>query len=636
MKRHKRFTIFFAVLLVCSLTACSTTAAVTEETSTFQSSASSVGTAEAVALSKEDSDSTWDSSATMITLSESAATIQGNGATQSEGTVTITAGGTYVLSGETSQGRIIVEAPKTTIVHLVLNGVSIVSDKNAAIYCRQADKLLVTLAEGTVNTLVDAETYTYDNTEKEEPDAALFSTVDLTLNGTGTLVVKAEFNNGIGSKDDLIIVSGKYDITAANHGIRGRDSLTVLDGSFAITSGNDGLQSNNDTDVSKGWIRIQGGSFAITSGHDAIQSETDLTILKGEFDILSGGGHAGTPSADGTDSDSYKGIKAGGNLVLSGGSLTIDSADDAVHSNGSIAISGVNMALSTGDDGIHADDTLTIHSGTVTISTSYEGIEASTITIEGGVLDITSSDDGINVAGGVDDNTGDTRQPSAFGGDRFGSSSNNWLYIHGGTITVDATGDGLDANGNIQMTGGEVFIHGTTGQGDGAIDFDGRFSLDGGTLVAVGSRAMFQSPSDSSQQPSATIFLSQQYPTGSVLTLQDSSGEELVSFTSKKTFSAVTFSSKDLAVGQEYTLLLDGAQSVTFSLTETITRISDTGEAVTGGMGGMGGPEGLGGRAERGGQGRKGMEGTPPEIGTPPSTSFEERGARFTEPSREG
>lgn len=445
-----------------------------------QADASTPAAETEVTYSSDDTDTAWseaDATAVM-TLKGSTADVSGSGAQVSGSTVTITSGGLYVLSGSLDDGQIIVAAPKTDTVRLILNGVSITSNTSAAIYASQADKLILTLAEGTANTIADAHSYTYADADAEEPDAAIFAKCDLTINGTGSLNVTGNFKNGIGTKDDLVIVSGTYDVTAANDALRGRDSVTVLDGDLTLAAGGDGIQSNNDEDSAKGFVFLENGTFDITAGSDGIQAETVLTIQGGQYAIIAGGGHA---SATTSASDSTKGMKAGGSITVLGGSFTIDSADDAVHSNEDIAIADGTFTLTSGDDGIHADSDMTVSGGVITITTCYEGMEASTMTISDGEITITSTDDGINLAGGNGD--GETGR---FGGDQFSADKSKWLLISGGTITINAGRDAIDSNGNATMTGGTVKLTAAMlGEGD-TIDVNGTWSKTGGELTESG------------------------------------------------------------------------------------------------------------------------------------------------------
>ncbi|MDR3242753.1 MAG: carbohydrate-binding domain-containing protein [Clostridiales Family XIII bacterium] len=363
----------------------------------------------APAVAEEDLDSSWDSAATKINLNQSSVSIDGAGATAAGSVVTITEAGTYVVSGSLLDGQIAVAATKDDLVRIVLNSADITNGKGAPIDASKCGKLILILAAGTQNNLTDGGTgFAYRDEAEQEPNAAVFAKNDLTINGTGALTVNAGFNNGIGAKDNLLVVSGAIAVNAANHGLRGNDSVTVLGGDLNIRSGNDGIQTNNEEDADKGWIAIAGGAITIVSGHDGIQADTNLRVSGGEFHVTAGGGvsEAQTITSSDSTSDSYKGMKATGDVVITEGRFAIDSADDAVHANGSIYISGGEFALSTGDDGVHADKELNVDGGNIAVTKSYEGLEAANINISGGIANIVASDDGINAAGGSDGNYG--------------------------------------------------------------------------------------------------------------------------------------------------------------------------------------------------------------------------------------
>lgn len=398
--------------------------------STANSSTQTTSANPAGSYSSEDSDSSWDASkATSITLNQSSIEVDGAGASVNGNVVTITNAGTYVLSGTLEDGQVIVDADKNDLVRLVLNGVTLSCSTNAPIYSKQADKTILILADGSQNTVQDATQYVYA-TGEDEPDAAIFSKDSLSINGSGSLTVTGNFNNGIGTKDDLVITSGNFVVSAPNDALRGRDSISISGGNFQLDAQGDGIKSNNDTDTQKGWICLDGGTFQITSGNDAVQAETSLKITGGDYTITTAGGSENaaahvsndrigfgrqqnqtattettTTSVDETVSDSYKALKASTTLEISGGTFQIDAEDDAIHSNGDVTIQGGNFNIATGDDGIHADSALVINDGTIFISTSYEGLEGATVDINGGDVRLTASDDGINSAGGSDSDT---------------------------------------------------------------------------------------------------------------------------------------------------------------------------------------------------------------------------------------
>ncbi|OMF84539.1 carbohydrate-binding domain-containing protein [Paenibacillus sp. FSL R7-0273] len=663
----------------------------------------SVKAADLVSFDEEDVAADWSAdSATMIALSGTSSTVTGSGAVASGSTVTISAGGTYVLSGTLSDGQIIIDVQDDSSVHLVLNGATLTNSSSAPVYIKEAGKVIMTLEDGTVNTVTDGANYVYPDAATDEPSAAIFSKADLTINGTGTLKVNGNYNDGITSKDDLKIVSGTIEVKAADDGLVGKDLVAVQDGSITITAEGDGIKSTNDEDTEKGFIAIFGGSFDITAANDGIQGETSLVIDGGTYNLVTGGGSESAevktgdeggfggggfggggmggggmrgqaPSADGTqaappempagdaaagqgtppempaddaaastdtatatetESVSMKGLKSGGDLTVNGGSFTIDSADDAVHSNSSISVTGGEFQIETGDDGIHADSLTAISGGTINITKSYEGIEGANITISGGDIDVAASDDGVNVAGGNDTNAGQT----AGGQDQFASAGSNMLTITGGTLTVDASGDGLDSNGSITMSGGTVTVYGPTNDGNGALDFDGTFEMTGGYLIAAGSAGMLQAPGDASSQYSIAMTFTDSQEAGQLVNLKDKDGNTIATFAPAKSYRAVVISSPDLKEGGTYTLSTGGSSTgtavdgvytdgtysggtevVSFDLSSSVTWLNESGvtEAAQG-MGGMGGGRGQGGfgggtRPDRGTAG-----GTPP-TGTPPT-----------------
>ncbi len=478
---------------------------------------------------------------TTITFNGDSITVDGSGTIVSGSVITITSAGTYHISGTLDDGQLIVETEDEDAVELILNGTNITNSTSAPIFISSAAQTVITLTTGTENTLTDGEDYVFADGE-DEPDAALFSKDDLVIQGDGSLTVNANYKNGIVSKDNLEITGGNITVTAAKHAIKGKDSITILDGTFTINAGSDGMQSDNDEDTSLGYITISGGTFNITSANDGIQAETTLTISDGDFTIVAGGG-----SGIVTD-DSAKGLKAGVEIVVTGGTFNINSADDAVHSNDSITIDSGVFTLATADDGIHSDATVTINGGDITVTECYEGIEGTYIFINDGEIDLTADDDGINVAGGNDDPF---------------SGSGYYLEINGGYIVVDADGDGLDANGSIYMTDGVVLVNGPTNNGNGAIDYDGTFPMTGGFLVAAGSSGMAQAPSSSSTQYSVLVNLSSAKSAGTMFHIETQAGDDVLTFVPTKTYQSVVFSSPELANGTTYMVYTGGSSTGT-------------------------------------------------------------------------
>lgn len=516
--------------------------------------------------SAKDTDENYDeSSATKVTLNGSTISVDGTGATVSGNVLIIHAGGVYIVSGTLSDGQILISADEKDDVRLVLNDANISCADGAPIYAAAADKLIITLAPDTSNTVTDGgSSFAYADAEAEEPDAAIFAKCDLSFNGSGSLTVSAGFKNGIGTKDDLVIVNGNYVINAKNDALRGRDSVTILDGSFTLTAGGDGIQSNNGEDSAKGWISLDGGSYDITAANDGIQAESILSISGGIYSIKTGGGASGNSS----ETQSNKGIKAATDMLLSGGTFTFDSADDSIHANNNIVISGGDFTIASGDDGVHADQDLSITGGTIHITKSYEGIEGATITISNGSINITSSDDAINAAGGDDEGSGGRR-----GRDQFSASENSYINISGGTISFVAGGDGIDSNGATNISGGTITALIYSSPDNGAIDCSGTLTITGG-IVFYGGTGMGNTPQGNSTQ--SYLFVSGSLSQGTVITVKKD-GETIASTNLTISCQYLAISTPNITNGQSYEIYSGS------SLLSTATAGSG---GISGGMGG--------------------------------------------------
>lgn len=417
---------------------------------------------------------------TVIKLSDDSTTCDSDAVQISGNTVTIIDEGTYILSGTLTDGMVIVDAEDTDKVQLVLDGVDITSAESAAIYVREADKVFITTASDSQNTLTNGGTYTA--IDDNNIDAAIFSKSDLTLNGAGSLTITAKAGHGVVSKDDLVLTSGTYQIDAASHGLSGKDSVRIASGSYTIVSGKDGIHAENADDTSLGFVYLADGTFDITSDGDGISAGNWLQADGGVYTVKAGGGSENVQKSD-------------GELILKGGKYSLDSADDTIHSNANVTISDGEFTLASGDDGIHADSATTISGGTIDITESYEGIEGLSIDITGGDTTVTASDDGLNAAGGNDS--------SGFegpGGDQFAAEDGAYIQISGGTLKVNASGDGIDSNGDITVSGGETYVSDPTNDGNSALDYNGTGTVTGGIFIAAGSSGMAENFGDSSTQ----------------------------------------------------------------------------------------------------------------------------------------
>lgn len=506
----------------------------------------------------------------VITLEGSSVSCDSEAVQISGSTVTITDEGTYILSGTLDNGMIIVDAEDTDKVQIVLNEACISSDSSAALYVIAADKVFVTTAADTENSLITAGEYIA--IDDNNIDGAVFSKSDITFNGSGTLVVSSLFGHGIVGKDDVVFTSGSYEITGENHGISGKDSVRIAGGSFEIISGKDGIHSENTDDTSLGFLYIANGTFNITARGDGLSAESYLLLEDGTYVILAGDGSSSeeiqketVEDSSGENSISTKGIKAAGTLTINGGTFEIDSADDGVHSNENIVIAGGTYSITTGDDGVHADGDVTMTAGDITISESYEGMEGVTINISGGLIDITSSDDGLNAAGGSDQSGYEGFGGDFRGQDSFAVDAQASINISGGQIYINASGDGLDSNGSLTVSGGEVYISGPDDGGNGALDYNGDAEITGGIVVASGTSQMAQNFGSSSTQGSMLVTVGTQ-DMNTTVSLCDESGETIISWTPQKAYDCVLISCPDIAEGGVYTLIAgDTETEVTMS-----------------------------------------------------------------------
>ncbi|MBQ3161281.1 MAG: carbohydrate-binding domain-containing protein [Oscillospiraceae bacterium] len=491
----------------------------------------------------------------------------------------ITSGGSYTFSGTKKDVMITVDA-KNADVNIILDGVTINNSNGPAIYVRKADKVTITLADGTVNTLSDGSSYSLTDGDTTL-DAVIFSKADLTINGSGILNLTGNYKHGVVSKDDLVISSGTFNITSADVGLNGKDCVKINDGDITINAGSDAIRSDNDEDTSKGYIYIYGGKTDITAANDGIQAETVINIENTNLSIVSGGGSGKSLTSS---EESYKGLKAGSDIYISGGVFDINSQDDCIHSNGTITVSGGSYMLSSGDDGVHADTDLAISGGStsLTITKSYEGVEATNIIISDGDISITASDDGINAAGGNDSSSMDNGR---FGRGGF-SSSTGTIVISGGDIYIKASGDGIDSNGTLDITGGNIVVSGPTKGDTSILDYDTIGKISGGTFIGTGSSSMAQCFNSAEQGVIAVN--TNNHGEGTVITLTDASGNVILTRTADQSFNYVILSSPDIAEGGTYTLTV-GSETTEIVMDGTI--YGSGGDFGMGGfgMGGFGG-----------------------------------------------
>lgn len=531
-------------------------------------------------VTDRDLEGTWEEDgATRISLSDDGCAVDGAGAVADGSTVTITAGGTYVLTGQISAGQVVVNADGEK-VQLVLDGASVTSTNSAAILVRAAKKVWLTLADGTQNKLATSGSFAED--DEYSIDGAVWCKSDLTINGTGALKVSSAEGHGVVCKDELALVSGDVEVEAARHAVQAQDAACVVAGTWSLTAGTDGIHCGDDDDAEKGSVLIVGGT------------------------------------------------------------VSIDAASDGVDAANVLEVDGGEVTVFAGDDGLHSERALQVDGGTVTVTKSYEGLEGSTVTVNGGVIDVTSSDDGVNAAGDptgdssaeatdtgasgpeadgeqheVAANSGqaptgdgqapegaDAQAPTGAGGqapaDAGGQApadaggavdydSTARVTINGGELTIQAGGDGIDSNGDLTVTGGETYVFGPTSDGDGSLDFAGTGTVTGGVVMCASSSGMAQNFGDASTQGSMLVSASGQV--GDAIQLADKDGNVLASCEARTSYSCVLVSAPGIESGKSYTLTCGGTSS---EITLDGLIYSDVDRAQAGGPGGGGQPQGAG------------------------------------------
>ena len=555
-------------------------------------------------FTERDSRTEYDTSkAVTIQLNGTSATASSDSVQINGSTVIIKEEATYVISGALN-GMLVVDAPDTAKLQLVLNGVDITSETSAALYILEADKVFVTLADGTVNTLANGGSFVA--IDDNNIDGALFSKQDLTFNGTGSLTVTSPAGHGIVCKDDLVVTGGTYVVNSASHGLDANDSVRIAEAALTIDAGKDAIHCENSEDAAKGFIYISSGSIKAEAEGDGIAASAYMQVVDGTIDLLVGGGSengskahsdnfggfmggghgGGRPGGMGSNnfsnttteenSTSMKGLKAANSMLISGGNITINSADDAIHSDISIIINGGSFTIASGDDAIHAEDTLTVTAGKIDISESYEGLEALHIDVQGGDIKLVASDDGLNAAGGTDQSgtTGGRDGmfgggPGGMGGGRPGGggfggmsgNSNGSIKVSGGNLYINSSGDGMDANGTLEISGGYTVVVGPT-QGDTAtLDYDTSGIITGGTFIGTGASGMAQTFSDSKQGVIAVSVGNQ--AAGTQITLKDKNGNTVLEHAPELNFAVVILSSPDMVKGESYAITV-GTQSGEF------------------------------------------------------------------------
>ena len=475
-------------------------------------------------------DLTWDSSSEVtIDLSNPTAT---DGVTVSDGVITITKAGNYRLSG-TYSGQVKVEAADSDMVRLILDNATITNSTGAAINVVEADEVVIYTASGSTNTISDGSSYS--DTASGSPDAAIYSKSDLTLAGEGTLKVEGNYEEGIHTTDGLVTSSGTLEVTAANTGIKGKDYVDILDGTITVTASQDGIKATNDTDGNRGWVRLNGGTVNISAGDDGFKAERVLEISGGTLNIT----------------ESNEGIEAQYINILDG-TVNVTSSDDGI--NASYSTSSSSSTESTSSSTTQTSQTAQSNQ---TAQNTQSGQSAQGNAAQGG-------QGGQPPAGGQAP-SGNMGQPPAGGGGGMGGGMGGGggtfevvdatINIAGGTITVNANGDGIDSNGTATLSGGTLVVNGPFTGGNTSLDTNGDLLLNGTTVVAGNSGDMFEAPASSSTSGYVKLTNLSHVSSGTTIQMADSSGKVVANYKVTNSNTAlILVSSANITKGQSYTV----------------------------------------------------------------------------------
>jgi hypothetical protein len=465
--------------------------------------------------------------------------------------VTIKRGGTYCISGTTSNGQIIVNSTEKADVRIILKRANITCYNSSPIYVKKAQKVIIVTLPGTKNYLTDGTVYIYDDIVNMEPDACIFSKSDLTFYGTGSLYVNGNFKDGITGRDGLIIKSGTINVTSSGTAIKGKDYLLVYDGDITLKSKGDGLKSTNSDDPGAGFVWIKGGNFSLTSATDAVSAYSDITIGYANMTIVTGGGSGMSSTPQGYRGEvSAKGFKAKSKIKVDDGNISINSADEGIVCDTAFVLKGGVLNISTMDNAVHSHDSLTVNGGYLNVMKAQNGFIGSHIKVTGGHLTLDVSNNAINGTRGY---------PTEY-------DDGSLVSFEGGTIILGSlTGDGLTSNGSATITGGTIVINGPFVAPDEIIHINGNFDINGGFLIASGpdpgnmteSTGSFSTQYSVLVEGTSTIFTS-----ASFIHIQDASNTDLVTFKPGKNASFLVFSSPALTAGKTYNLYTGGTYSV--------------------------------------------------------------------------
>ena len=503
-----------------------------------------------------------ESKATQVTLADQTATVTGQGASFSAQTLTISQAGTYVLTGSGKNLKLVVEAADTDQVHLVFQNLTL-EGEGTLLQVNKAQEVVISLAEGSQNALTESQA-----SDDEKVKATIHSQVPLTLNGTGNLTLTALTKNALEVEDDLKVLGGTYTVKAANHGFKAEGALDIEAATLTIEAGKDGLHAEHNETTERANISLNPTQLSIAATEDGVDAGNELTIKGGTITV----------------SQSEEGLEARVIRQL-GGDVTIKSSDDGVNASaGSSNKTSDTSATSKTTDASATSNTADTSSsaGQATTDSGTTSSSASQATADPAA---TSQADQAN----KDKNATPPSPPAGQAPPQGGQPPQNGqgpggmppggqeesdpslqIILEGGTLTIDAEGDGIDSNGTVSISGGSLVVNGSVQGGNGPLDAAGDITITGGTVWALGTSDMLQGFAQGSTQASITANIAG--TAGQTLIILDANGKEVTRQTASKDFQAVIMSSADLVDGQTYTIQVEGTiQTATAALVTPVT-----------------------------------------------------------------
>ena len=561
---------------------------------------------------QDDEDESWKNNTGTVDLDN--VEVTGDGISVSDNIITISKGGDFEVTGKLDDGQIVIDTEEK--VKLRLSGMSLTNKNGSAVYVKNADKAYITLTDG--------ENYTSGD---ENEKGCITSRDNLEIKGSGSLTLNGNYNHGIFSSNSIEIGNGNITVKAKNDGIHANDTLAISGGTVNVTAEGDGLQAEEILDISDGEVNVTttGEVNASTSndfgGRGEMKDFSQMTDdeIQSMREQMNNNQFTQTEESDDSDDTSSKGIKADWMLDISGGEVTVNSTDHAIHCTSDINITGGTLNLSSeSKKGISCHGDVTIDDGDITITKSTEGIESKKIlTINGGNIDITASDDGFNSGGtGANQNGGFGGGTNMQGGQQGGrgqigrrnsngqggnqmtppempsdqnggqmtppnmqqaegneQDSEHHIQINDGNIKIVADADGIDSNGSLFINGGTVTVDAQATGAESAFDTDGAFIVNGGTIIGVSGSGMDESPNSYSAQNVILAYTTSQISAGDEVKITDSNGKTIAEYTAVKGGSKIVYSSDKLKIGEMYTVYASGEEVGSAEIESSITKI---------------------------------------------------------------